>query len=874
MKRSPDAKTVFARDLADITKLHSSGKPGVRVSLALTQRLDLLIRSIFHGITSPRKRLLAVVGLGGYGRCEMCFSSDTDVMFLVADEEHKPEAVEKTKDLINRIFDNGLSVGHSFRSVRECLDFQASDIEVWTSLLESRFICGNVKAFASFRSAMERALKHSEKSDFVKTLLTLSDERHGKFGASTKLLEPNVKLSAGGLRDLHTILWILRGTHTLPVGQKDGESAVVRLLNSRTIKKLLPPGFLKAPQRSFDFLLRVRNEMHLQSKSLHDSLDFLFQPQVAEGLGYRPSRHRSRVEHFMQDYYVATRAVDLVYRRVGEWARSAFTAAKSSGKTVTLDSSFVLRDGKVGLRSSKIKLSNTEALQAFLHSAAQKALHSFDVEDSLYRSLKNFRPLKTPLDSKLFRQLLGSTNVGPTFRRINELGVLARWIPEWAPMVAYFQHNVYHYYTVDEHTLNVLANAEALESSSSSFGKVFRSLPDRVPLYLACILHDIAKPVRAGDHEIVGVTLSRKILQRLQYDDILADVEFLVRNHLLMEQIAFRRNLNDPQTIIDFSAKVRGVHQLDLLYVLTHADLSAVNKNVWTDWKEALLFELYRKTRDVLEHKMTPKDVEHAATQRRHAAIQELITTLAGSVSAQEAQKHLVGMDNPAYLSAFDASEIAQHIQDLRKGDSVSTLFRNQQNSTHVTILSTDAPFALSKFCGVLSANDANIIDAHIFTRDDGIIIDKFRVVDDIAKSQLTAQQCEKIQRELADVISGSVMMEELLDRHRMKWKRRSRHHNPNIRIDVEFEDHPRYTIIDVYAPDMLGFLYRVTEAISKLGLNISSAKIATRGDGIVDSFYVLDMTGSKLTQERQQLVKAEIMRVVGALAESELVPT
>ncbi len=872
MSHVPDLKVVFDRELSTITALHRSGKSGVRVALALTKRLDRLITSIFNDIAFPGKQNLVIVALGGYGRREMCFSSDTDVMFLVRDEDQKAPAVEAIKELLHRLFDNGLSVGHSFRSIRECLGFQKTDIEIWTSLLESRFICGNKRTFEAFLTAIQKSMSHEVKAKFAFTLLRFADDRHRKFGASTKLLEPNVKLSSGGLRDLHTILWLVRGTGTLPLSPKTTNAALVDLLSARAIRRLQPPGFLKAPQRSFDFLLRVRNEMHLQSKSLQDSLDFLFQPQVAEGLGYRNAGNRSRVELFMQDYYVAARAIDLLYQRVARWARSEFIVTAKASTFRKLDDNFDRRDERITLRYRRRTLSNRLALQAFLHSATADVPLSFDIEDSLYRSLNSFRPLRAHEEAALFRQLLSSRNVARTFRRMNELGVLARWIPEWAAMVAFFQHNVYHYYTVDEHTLNVLANAEALESSPSSFGKVFNSLQDRVPLYLACLLHDIAKPIRIGDHEIVGVTLSRKILARLGYDDLAEDVEFMVRNHLLMEQIAFRRNLNDPQTMIDFSAKIPTLRQLDFLYVLTYADLAAVNKNVWTEWKEALLFELYRKTRDALEHKMTPGEIEHTAIRKRHSAIQELVTTLAGSVSVQEAQKHLMGIDSSSYLAAFDAAEIAQHIQDLRKGDPVSTIFRHAGNSTEVTILAKDAPFALSRFCGVLAANDANIIDANVFTRDDGIIIDKFRVVDDISKSQLTPHQCEKIQQELSAVIAGAVLIDELLARHRMKWKRRSRHHNPNVRIDVEFEDHPRYTIIDVFAPDMLGFLYRITTAISGLGLNISFAKIATRADGIVDSFYVLDVSGNTLTEAGRDKVKTEIMRVITTLTESELV--
>jgi [protein-PII] uridylyltransferase len=351
------------------------------------------------------------------------------------------------------------------------------------------------------------------------------------------------------------------------------------------------------------------------------------------------------------------------------------------------------------------------------------------------------------------------------------------------------------------------------------------------------------------------------------------DVLFLVRNHLLMEQIAFRRNLGDPQTIIDFASRVHGTQQLDLLYLLTYADLSAVNKNVWTDWKAMLLHELYQRSREILERNLTGEEYARVEADRRQTAVQDMVNELSSTISEGKARDHLDAVESPAYLAAFDAAEIAEHIRRIGTDETVSTIFKRNEDHTEVTIIARDAPFALSRFCGVLSANDANILDAQIFTRNDGIIIDRFRVIDFVSKTALSDRQCNKIHQELNHVFDDVTDIEELLSRHKMRWKRRIRIANPNVRIDVEFESHPRYTIIDVYAPDMLGFLYRITGTISMLGLNISFAKIATRIDGIVDSFYVLDLTGRKVDDEAQRsYVRSEILKVINDLSESELV--
>jgi [protein-PII] uridylyltransferase len=419
-----------------------------------------------------------------------------------------------------------------------------------------------------------------------------------------------------------------------------------------------------------------------------------------------------------------------------------------------------------------------------------------------------------------------------------------------------------------------VATAEALADQQSNLGEVFRGLPRHDVLYHACLLHDISKPERVGDHEIAGAAVARKVLHRLRFDDIAEDVAFLVRNHLLMEHVAFRRNLSDPQTIIDFCSRIPRPELLEYLYVLTYADLSAVNKTVWTDWKGMLLFELYKKSKEVLNKSLSDEQVRQAAVTRHAKAVQELVQTLAGELPEESSSGHLDAVDNPAYLSAFNAEEIAEHIRRIERNEPVAALFAHQAAMTEVTIIARDRPFALSRFCGVLSANDANIHDAHIFTRNDGIIIDKFRVTDFLQHKQLTESQCTKIRQELSDVVAGTTDIEHLLERHRMKWKRLAKPMNPNARIGVEFEDHPVYSIIDVFAPDRLGFLYKITEAISRLDLDIASAKIATRADGIVDSFYVRDRTGRKIeTADGREAVRTALLKTMAEITESELTP-
>ncbi len=342
-----------------------------------------------------------------------------------------------------------------------------------------------------------------------------------------------------------------------------------------------------------------------------------------------------------------------------------------------------------------------------------------------------------------------------------------------------------------------------------------------------------------------------------------------------MEQIAFRRNLNDPQTIVEFSAKFKNAQQLCYLYLLTYADLSAVNKNAWTAWKGELLHDLYRKALNVIEGRKTAEEVRWESKERQLRQHTEIIKHLSSQFPERDIRLHLQLLTETPYAASFTPEEIGNHLRAIRDNKSASALFRHSGNITEATFISKDASGILSYFCGVLTANDANILDAEVFTRTDGMVIDRFRVVDFHSKKPLSAEACEKISIDLQEVIEGRIDITHLLDQHRMRWKRRAHRANPNVRCDVQFDEHPRFTIIDVYAPDTLGFLHLLTSTIAQLGLNIHVAKISTRADGIVDSFYVLSTDGTKLSDETLRArIRQEILDTIKNLLEEELVIT
>ncbi|MER3525115.1 MAG: [protein-PII] uridylyltransferase [Ignavibacteria bacterium] len=869
-------KRVLSQQRSDIAAAHHAGADGFATCVALTAMMDDALKQAFTACANGEN--LAVLALGGYGRTELCPQSDVDVMVLADEGKGKQAAEETAKKFLHVLWDAGLSVGHSVRTVNEALAQHGKDIASWASMLESRFVCGDRVLADAFLDAMQRHVAQGADRWFIEGVFEEAWARHERFGNSVKLLEPNVKKSAGGLRDVHALLWLYRDNDPAYFFPLDTTlPAIRRFVTEMEHRGVLDEQERLLVERALQFLLRTRHEMHFRRGTATDGLEYSLQREIAESLGFGRRAELHSVEVFMREYYLHARTLHRLYRNLSHRFHDVIAPVRyASSRAEQLSETFLRHDGVLMIGPDVRRLSSArEVLVAFtlcaeyeleLHAGLRRAIAaSLDLFDDAAR--------QSPELAVLFRRILHSRRVAATLHDMNELDVLGAYIPEWADLVAFFQHNLYHYFTADEHTIIALANAERLREHRGLLRDVFRTIRRKDVLYMALLLHDIAKPLGVADHEVTGVELARRVLERLGMPDAIPDVAFLIRHHLVMEQVAFRRNIHDPATIKEFAAKFERPDQLDSLYVLTYADLSAVNINVWTEWKASLLEELYRLTAEVLHRNLKGEQIEQFKQARHERAVETLLERLSATLDRREVEDHLARIESEAYVALFTEEEIAQHIHRSRTDEPVSTLFSHREGFTEMTVIADDAPFALSKFCAVLAANDANIFDANIFTRDDGVIIDRFRVSDATTKKELSEATCKKIARDLHEVIAGTLDIEHLFAAHRRKWKRRlKRPVNPNIRTDVQFEDHPRFTIVDVYAPDSLGFLYRVTETISKLGLDIYFAKIATRVDGIVDAFYVLDRNEKQITEpERRAEVRAAILQTIALASEQEL---
>jgi [protein-PII] uridylyltransferase len=613
---------------------------------------------------------------------------------------------------------------------------------------------------------------------------------------------------------------------------------------------------------SYKLVLSIRNLMHLESKQKNDRFEFSEQIRIAKIFGFE----EDVLTDFMRIYFNSAVILNRLSKSMINKFYDEASISLPDSLAISLDDDFELK-GKVISMRKNAQLTMSDVLRVFYY----RGLHSARLDESIRSAIIDKFESSDGLQSQdsessvFFREILKlPKNVGQTLYVMNELGVLGAFMPEFKDLNGFLQHGVYHSYTTDEHTLFAIQNVEKLANENSQLGRIFNKLKDKEKLYLGLLLHDIAKPINISGHEIIGAELASSIMYRMGYSDKeINTVAFLVRNHLIMEQTAFRRNLNDPETLNNFTSRFDSIAEVDQLYLLTYADLSAVNPVVWTSWKNELLAELYRKTRAMLEEKISGEELLFSTTY----AVPKEISKYSPHISEAHVQDHIESIDDISYSHHFAAEEIARHIEEINKGSSVSVLFSDSNGYTGITIITKDFPSLLSKLCGVLAINDINIHDAKIFTRKDEIVIDTFNVTDFSSHKKLEKEKFAKIKEDMNLAIDGLLQLGKEVASLKSKWWRiENKFFRKKGNVKVAFENHEKFTIIDVHSPDRLGFLYHVTSKMNELGLNIFFAKIVTQGDEIVDAFYVLDRNGKKISPNDYEFIKSELTSAISKL--------
>jgi [protein-PII] uridylyltransferase len=704
-------------------------------------------------------------------------------------------------------------VDHCSITVRSIADIPVmldADIRSWVAQMDAVLITGDSSVYCEFRKSVRNGVR--ERRDFIlSSLQKLKNERHRQYGSAVALLEPNIKNSAGTLRDIHTIYYIgiLDIIQDIPVSA-DPWPDVMSVLSRLSLKEQRR----KALADAYVFFLSVRRRMHEISGHLHDSLDFELQQKVSEAVGFSSRDARRGVELFMRSYYAHARTVHVAVQLVFYDSMQIADTEENETKSMIL------------LPEWKGTIDDLSAMRLFLkmvQTGGKPAAETIRAMDNL-----GSRPFSSEAVKLFDRIVREDKHVADTLMFMHEHGILAAVLPEFSPLQHFFQHNIYHFFTADEHTLRAIRAVETTLCEDDHASSVLSQVKDRSVLHYAILLHDIAKPVDLPRHEHVGADLVPEILRRFGRSEIAEDVAFLVREHLKMEQLAFRRDIREITTLRPFIELVQTVDRLNLLYLLTLADMAALNPGVLTDWKKELLRELYAAARRLME---TGESTTSGLRQ---------------------------SLDDSRLAAVMGEREYSVAVQDVIDGELVRIHFQHHRAYSEVTIFCIDRPQLLAQFSAAFFGADCSIVDASIRTQND-VVIDTFRLVDIFSSGHLRNDQAIHVKQLIRSVCAGEVNAEQLFDRYRRKWVRKLKKlPKNNVTVDVAYLPHltaegKEQTIVEVYAPDTFGLLYRLSSELSSFGLNVVFAKIATRVDGVVDSFYVVDSEGRAFTDEQQR---------------------
>ncbi len=821
-----------------------------------TQRLHRLS----NPTTSERLTLAAV---GGYGRGEMALHSDVDIAFITP---WKPtgwsENVAET--LLYILWDLGLKVGQSSRSLDETIRMAKGDLTIRTALLEARYVWGDQDTYDEAGARFDREVVAGTARAFVAEKLAEREARHKRMGDSRYVVEPNLKEGKGGLRDLHTLFWIGKYLHRVPT--------VAELVD----KGLLTALELRQFQKAENFLWAVRCHLHIVAGRAEDRLTFDVQPEIARRMRYADRPGRSAVERFMQHYFLTAKAVgDLTGVFLAHLDDSLAPKGRRFGLTGFMRSprklsGLVLDRGRLSLpsdtwfREDPVRLielfavADTQGLE--IHpNAMRAATRDAKLIDAKVRA--------DPRANALFLDVLTSPRDPETVLRwMNEATVFGRFVPDFGRVVAQMQFDMYHHYTVDEHSIRAIGLLARIEKGDLGADHplataILRQTKMRRVLYAAVLLHDIAKG-RGGDHSILGAEVAEKLCPRFGMSAAETEtVAWLVRHHLLMSATAFKRDLSDFKTILDFADVVQSPERLRLLLALTVVDIRAVGPGVWNGWKRQLLGDLYDAAEEVLRlgHKQTGRE-------DRIAAKQETLSATLGWPAADFAAYAKRLPD--AYWIAEPDDVLAANARTVAgAGDAPLTVAAQvypSRGATLVSVYTADHPGLFYRLAGAIHLAGASIIDARIHTTRDGMALDNFLVQDPFGRMFDEAERLQRLEAAIVDALSNRARLAERLAARPLPRTRADAFAvAPNVLVDNRASN--RYTVIEVNARDRPGLLHALAYALFEAKLTIRSAHIATYGERAVDTFYVTDLLGGKVDgTQRLRTIEKRLLDAVG----------
>ncbi len=808
-----------------------------------------------------KKHPFALLALGGYGRKEICYHSDIDIMVLFK-EEVPSEAADLAEKIFFPLWDIGLELGHATRSLRDCLILSKQDFQVLTSLLDARFIGGDSPLYLQLVETFRKKVVSKKAASYRTWLKATTATRMDVFGDASYLLEPNLKDGIGGLREYHHMLWLARV-----------------FFNTRVPRDLEYLGLLTHAEYldledHLRFIWLTRNRLHSLTKRKNDRLVFEYQGRIALHLGYRNKPGFPAVEQFLGDLHASMAAVkslhsSFVITHLPETKRPRRPPTDPLPDSPTFD----IRRGEIGFKTATSILARPVLLLEIFEKSARHDIPLSQeskrlVREFLYLADNTFRSSGEAI--RIFLSIINHRRAFDILDQMFETGLLEAFIPEYREIKKRIQFDTYHVFPVGRHALKTLQYLKTLSLEKDLLlVDILADILNPEALFLAALFHDIGK--RSRNHALRGAAITAQILERFQYDrERKKDVLFLIRHHLLLAETAMRRDLNDEKTVIQCARAIGDIHRLKMLYLLTWADSMATGPKAWNEWTANLVRELFFKVLHILENGELATPLAKKKVKEKLSRVRRL----AGERHHPDLEHRLEAM-SPRYLLETPARVIVRHLEMLQDlslpfEDPESTNFCLQANenqaegSWEITLMARDRPGLFSDIAGILALNNINILSAYIYTWRDHTAVDIFRVTDPLDPIH-PEDIWKRIERDLAGVFGGDLDLPgRLASKTRPSLLDRPKPSSPDPRVRFDNDSSDFFTLVEVFADDRVGLLYEITRTLFRHNINITIAKVSTKGDQIADIFYVHDLEGQKLEgKDRMERIKEDLLRVV-----------
>lgn len=849
---------------------------GKEVSSARSLIIDILIRQLAQKLLSEKVGdQFAIVALGGYGRRELSPYSDIDLLFLHRNSKDSYRAAEYSEIILHKLWDIGLTVGHSLRSLNKCISIANEDIVSRNSMVDARLIWGNEELTFDLHRRLDKEVFEKQKTKLLYELLDERKSRYTKFGDAVCILEPNVKETAGGLRDLHSMMWMFR----IAYGVSDLSQAVTEEIISKSDAGKI--------ETDYEFVMKVRNELHFTTGRINDRLTSDQHTVIAEYQGYEATQSLMSSEIFMRDYYMHARRLHLL---CDSYIRRIETDRKRKwfyGLQKTTDvNGFIIRDGILDLGTINKDQASDESsnalapnlmMLAFGYAQATGAGLSASIRNAISAGLNsidgNF--IKDTENGAVFLRMLGARErVSHVLRLMHDTNFLGRFLPEFGRITCLVQHDLYHKFTVDEHTLRAIRfldfsdKTPGKEKEQARYRKLYADLTDPAILHLGILMHDIGKGL-GGGHTEKGIKIAEEVCFRLGATFEFTDgVLFLVREHLKMSHISQRRDLSDESVIESFAEQVGTVDKLKMLTLLTYADINAVGPGIWSEWKDTLLWELYFKAQVLLT---APYQEERDPESLLLPLMTHIGGMLANEVKHDEIQRHFDLLPDD-YARVTPPTTIIEHIRLAYSGNSrpAKTSWRIdvQARCTDMHLCAGNRRGLFALVAGVLTTQGINILSANLNTRSDGLAIDSFKIRDFAGQTITDPARWNRIDDAInraltGDLDVGSGVATRLKAQKESTWKKKRR---SSVRTTINWDNlaSNKSTILEVRTSDRLGLAFKIAGAITSLYLDIVFAKVATEKNLALDIFYITDSDGKKLDDSRLPEIEEVIHRALG----------